>query len=139
MHEKYNVFECGIVELAKIRNRAGNITVVENEFHIPFQIKRVYYLYDVPGGESRAGHAHRNLETFVIAASGSFDVLIDDGVTRKTIALNRPNYALHIKQGIWREIHNFSSGAVCLALASELYEEADYIRDYDEFKTYRGA
>jgi hypothetical protein len=93
----------------------------------------VYYLYDVPGGESRGAHAHKELEQLIIAASGSFDVTIDDGKNKKTISLNRPNYGLHLKPGMWRELSNFSSGSICLVLASLLYDEADYIRDYDQF------
>lgn len=129
-----SVFDCTIIELAKIHNRAGNITVVENYTDIPFDVKRIYYLYDMPGGESRGGHAHKKLSQYLIAALGAFDVLLYDGKTKRTISLNRPYYALHIVPGIWRELSNFSSGAVCLALASELYDENDYIRDLNEFK-----
>lgn len=129
-----SVFDCTIIELAKIHNRAGNITVVENYTDIPFDVKRIYYLYDMPGGESRGGHAHKKLSQYLVAASGAFDVLLYDGKTKRTISLNRPYYALHIVPGIWRELSNFSSGAVCLALASELYDANDYIRDLDEFK-----
>jgi dTDP-4-dehydrorhamnose 3,5-epimerase-like enzyme len=129
-----SVFDCTIIELAKIHNRAGNITVVENYTDIPFDVKRIYYLYDMPGGESRGGHAHKKLSQYLVAASGAFDVLLYDGKTKRTISLNRPYYALHIVPGIWRELSNFSSGAVCLALASELYDENDYIRDLNEFK-----
>lgn len=129
-----SVFDCTIIELAKIHNRAGNITVVENYTDIPFDVKRIYYLYDMPGGESRGGHAHKKLSQYLVAALGAFDVLLYDGKTKRTISLNRPYYALHIVPGIWRELSNFSSGAVCLALASELYDENDYIRDLNEFK-----
>ncbi len=128
------VFDCTILEFDKHHHTKGNITVVENGKVVPFDIKRVYYLYDVPGGESRGGHAHRELSQLIIAAGGSFDVLLDDGKVRRTITLNRPYYGLLIIPGLWREINNFSSGATCLVLASHEYDEADYIRDYEEFK-----
>ena len=134
MH-KTTVFDCNIIHLPKIHNRAGNITPVENNVHIPFAVQRVYYLYDIPGGESRAAHGHRKLEQLIIAASGSFDITIDDGINKKTVQLNRPYFGLHILPGIWRDISNFSSGAICLVLASEPYDEGDYLRDYAEFKT----
>jgi hypothetical protein len=130
---KFTVFDCSIIHFPKIQNRAGNITPIQNNIEAPFKIKRVYYLYDVPGGESRGAHAHKELEQLIIAASGSFDVTIDDGKNKKTISLNRPNFGLHLKPGMWRELSNFSSGSICLVLASLLYDEADYIRDYDEF------
>lgn len=130
---KFTVFDCSIIQLPKIQNRAGNITPIQNNIEVPFEIKRVYYLYDVPGGESRGAHAHKKLEQLIIAASGSFDVTIDDGKNKKTISLNRPNFGLHLKPGMWRELSNFSSGSICLVLASQLYDEADYIRDYDQF------
>jgi hypothetical protein len=131
------VFDCNIIHLRRIHNRAGNITPVENNIHVPFDVKRVYYLYDIPGGESRAAHAHQQLEQFIVAASGSFDITIDDGMNKKTVQLNRPYLGLHIKPGIWRDISNFSSGAICLVMASRLYEATDYIRNYDEFKTFK--
>lgn len=131
------VFDCNIIHLNKIHNRAGNITPVENNVHIPFAVKRVYYLYDIPGGESRAAHGHKQLEQFIVAASGSFDITIDDGINKKTVQLNRPYMGLHIQPGIWRDISNFSSGAICLVLASMLYTEADYLRDYLQFKNYK--
>ena len=130
---KFTVFDCSIIQFPKIQNRAGNITPIQNNIEVPFEIKRVYYLYDVPGGESRGAHAHKELEQLIIAASGSFDVTIDDGKNKKTISLNRPNFGLHLKPGMWRELSNFSSGSICLVLASLLYDEADYIRDYDQF------
>ncbi|HSR42749.1 MAG TPA: FdtA/QdtA family cupin domain-containing protein, partial [Longimicrobiales bacterium] len=111
----------------------GNLTFIEQNRHVPFEIKRVYYLYDVPGGAERGGHAHRALHQFLIAMSGSFDVILDDGRERKKIHLNRSYYGLYICPYIWRELDNFSSGSVCMALASELYDESDYFRDYDEF------
>jgi hypothetical protein len=130
---KFTVFDCSIIHFPKIQNRAGNITPIQNNIEAPFAIKRVYYLYDVPGGESRGAHAHKALEQLIIAASGSFDVTIDDGKNKKTVSLNRPNFGLHLKPGMWRELSNFSSGSICLVLASLLYEEADYIRNYDQF------
>lgn len=130
---KNTVYNCSVIELRRIHNRAGNITPISNSVDVPFRIERVYYLYDVPGGESRGGHAHKELQQFIIAASGSFDVILDDGVTKKTVSLNRPYHALHIVPGIWRELTNFSSGSICLVLASKKYDEDDYIRDYDTF------
>ena len=127
------VLDCAVIDVSKIHNEAGNITVVENNSNIPFEVKRVYYLYDVPGGETRGGHAHYELEQFVVAASGSFDVLLDDGKNKKRISLNRPNMALHIVPGLWRSLDNFSSGSICMVLASHRYIEEDYVRDYDEF------
>lgn len=128
-----SVYECSIVYLSKVHNRAGNITAIENKQSIPFDIKRVYYLYDVPGGEERGGHAHYELQQFVVALSGAFDVLLDDGTNKKVVHLDRPFIGLHITTGIWRELLNFSSGSVCLVLASHKYDESDYIRDYDSF------
>jgi dTDP-4-dehydrorhamnose 3,5-epimerase-like enzyme len=121
------------MELSKISNPAGNITIVQNGIRQLFNTKRVYYLYDVPGGSDRGGHAHKHLYQLVISASGSFDVILDDGKNKKTVQLNRPYYGLLIVPGIWRELVNFSSGAICLVLASEKYDAADYIRDYQEF------
>ena len=132
------VFDCNIIHLRRIHNRAGNITPVENNIHVPFDVKRVFYLYDIPGGESRAAHGHKELEQFIVAAGGSFDITIDDGINKKTVQLNRPYFGLHIKPAIWCNISNFSSGAICLVLASLLYDEDGYIRDYSEFKNYRG-
>jgi len=114
------------------------LTVVENNITVPFEVKRVYYLYDVPGGEVRGGHAHKDLYQLLIAASGSFDVVLDDGNIKRTISLNRPYLGLLIIPGIWRELNNFSSGSVCLVLASEIYIEDDYIRVYDSFLKYKG-
>jgi dTDP-4-dehydrorhamnose 3,5-epimerase-like enzyme len=130
----YTIFDCNIVTLPRQKSSAGNITAVENAKGLPFTIRRIYYLYDIPGGESRGAHAHKKMEQLVIAASGSFDITLDDGRSKKTMHLNQPGQALHIKPGIWRDITNFSSGAICLALASTLYSEADYIRDYEAFK-----
>lgn len=129
-----SIYDCVIVDVGKIQNSTGAITVFENSYHIPFDIRRVYYLYDIPANTERGGHAHKLLNQFIIAASGSFDVKIDDGRLKKTVTLNQPNIALHLKPGIWRELSNFSSGAICLVLASELYDENDYIRSYSDFK-----
>lgn len=128
-----SIFDCYCLHLPRIHNRSGNITPVENDNTIPFKVKRVYFLYDIPGGESRGAHGHKNLESLIVAISGSFDVTIDDGVNKKTIQLNRPYIGLHLLPGIWRDISNFSSGAICLVLASEVYNQEDYIRTYDDF------
>jgi len=127
------VYECTMLELPKNHHAQGNLTVVENRKSVPFAVRRVYYLYDVPGGESRGGHAHKALYQLLIAASGSFSVTLDDGRVKRSFLLNRPYQALYIVPGIWRTLEDFSSGAVCLCLASAGYDEADYIRDYDEF------
>lgn len=132
-HRTSRVEDCELIELGKNHHANGNLTVVENGMQVPFDIKRVYYLYDVPGGEERGGHSHKALKQFIVAISGAFDVVIDDGINQRTITLNRPYQGLLIVPGIWRVINNFSSGAVCLVLASEHYDEADYIRDYQEF------
>jgi len=131
------IYDCDVLPLSKIHNRAGNITVVEGNVNVPFSIRRIYYLYDIPGGESRGGHAHKELYQLIVAASGSFDVLLDDGVNKKVIKLNRPDYGLLVVPGIWRELFEFSSGSVCLVLASEKYDEDDYLREYDYFKTWK--
>lgn len=131
---KPSIYNCNVVELAKVHNRAGNITAVNGEVDIPFDIKRVYYLYDVPGGETRGGHAHKELQQLIVAASGSFDVILDDGVNKITISLNRPNFGLYVTPLIWRELVNFSSGAVLLVLASMKYTENDYIREYSSYQ-----
>jgi WxcM-like, C-terminal. len=135
---KYNVYDCSIIELSKHHSdRKGNITVVQNGVTVPFDVKRVYYLYDVPGGESRGSHAHRHLSQLIVAASGSFRVTLDDGNVKRSFLLNRPYQALYVKPGIWRDLDDFSSGAVCLVLASEIYLQEDYIRDYEEFLEFR--
>ena len=128
------IYSCNVLELSRIHNPSGNITIVQSDSVLPFRIKRVYYLYDVPGGSDRGGHAHKALQQLIVAASGSFDVILDDGEMKKTVHLNRPNYGLLIVPGIWREIINFSSGAICLVLASEKYNPSDYIRNYSEFR-----
>ena len=122
-----------IIELPKFLDARGNLSFAQNNTHIPFEIKRTYWLYDVPGGESRGGHAYRETEEFVIALSGSFDVIVDDGKEKKTFHLNRSYYGLYIPKGMWREIDNFSTNSLALEFASTKYDPADYIRDYDEF------
>ena len=133
-----SVYDCTIIELDKHHSdRMGNISVVENSKDVPFDVKRAYYLYDVPGGESRGGHAHKELSQLIIAASGSFTVTLDDGKVKRTFTLNRPYQGLYVTPGIWRTLDDFSSGAVCLVLASDKYNESDYIRDYNEFKEFK--
>ena len=133
-----NVFSCTIIDLDKIKNRAGNITVIDPELMtFPFPVKRVFYLYDIPGGESRGAHAHKDCHQFLIAASGSFEVLLDDGKVKRQVLLNRANIGLHIPPGIWASEINFSSGSICLVLASHKYSGSDYIRDYNEYLNYR--
>lgn len=137
-HKQYNVFDCTMVELDKHHSdRKGNLTVVENGKTLPFDVKRVYYLYDVPGGENRGAHAHKDLSQLIIAASGSFKVTLDDGQCKRTFFLNRPYQGLYVKPGMWRDLEDFSSGAVCMVLASDVYQPEDYIRDYDEFIEFR--
>jgi len=132
-----SVYNCNIIELTKINNTAGNITIVDGEESVPFPIKRVYYLYDVPGNEERGGHGHKELYQLIVAASGSFTITLYDGNVKRSFMLNHPNHGLMVVPGIWRELTDFSSGSVCLVLASHLYEESDYIRDFDEFKEYK--
>ena len=137
--ERFNVSDCSIIELDKHHSdRKGNLSVVENGITLPFDVKRVYYLYDVPGGESRGSHAHKELEQLIIAASGSFKVTLDDGKNKRSFFLNRPYQGLYVKPGMWRDLEDFSSGAVCMVLASEVYQAEDYIRDYQEFLMFRG-
>lgn len=131
---KTTVDDCKIIELPRVQDHRGNLSFVEGNEHIPFEIKRVYYLYDVPGGAERGGHAHKDLQQLIIAMSGSFDVIVDDGKNRKTFHLNRSYYGLLMPTMIWRELDNFSSGSVCLVLASEKFDEYDYIRDYNEYR-----
>lgn len=133
MRKKVSTYDCSIFELPKIKNREGNITPVHNNIELPFKIKRVFYLYDVPGGESRGAHAHKECHQFLIAASGSFEVLLDDGNTKRLIQLNRPYIGLHIPPSIWASEINFSSGSICLVMASHTYSEEDYIRNYNDY------
>ncbi|MFZ4455563.1 MAG: sugar 3,4-ketoisomerase [Bacteroidales bacterium] len=134
---KSSVSDCTIVELDKHHHEKGNITVVQNNEEVPFEVKRIYYLYDVPGGETRGGHAHRELQQMIVAAGGSFDVVLDDGENKRTVTLNRPYQALLVVPGIWRELENFSSGSTLLVLASHHYDESDYIRTYDDFLAWK--
>jgi dTDP-4-dehydrorhamnose 3,5-epimerase-like enzyme len=124
---------CRLIDFPVVHDDRGNLTFIESDGHVPFEIKRVYYLYDVPGGATRAGHAHKELEQVLIAASGSFDVLVDDGSNHDRVTLNRSYFGVYIAKRVWRELVNFSSGAVCLALVSDHYNEDDYFRSYDEF------
>lgn len=134
--QKTKISENRIIEIPKIIDPRGNLSVIENTT-IPFEMKRIYYLYDVPSDSFRGGHAHKKLYQFLIAISGSFEVHLDDGVNQKVLTLNKPNKGLLIVPGTWREINNFSSGAVCLVIASEVFDETDYIRDYSAFKAYK--
>ena len=127
------VNDCKVIELPKINEPRGNLTFIEGSRHIPFDIRRVYYLYDVPGGAERGGHAHKQLEQLIVAMSGSFDVALDDGYEKKRVHLNRSYNGLYIPRMIWRELDNFSSGSVCMVLASNYYDEADYYRDHVDF------
>jgi len=133
-----NIEDIELIEIPKISDPdgRGNLSIIEKEF-LPYKIKRIYYLYDVPSDSSRGGHAHIQLKQFLIALSGSFDVVLDNGTSRRNITLNRPNKGLLIPNGIWRELDNFSAGAVCLALVSEVYKEEDYIRNYEDFLLFK--
>jgi len=131
------VYDCSVIEIDKHHHQKGNISVIENGVTVPFDVKRVYYLYDVPGGESRGAHAHKELYQLIVAASGSFDIVLDDGKLKRTVSINRPFHGLLVVPGIWKNIENFSSGSVCLVLASDGYRADDYIRDYDEFKAFK--
>ena len=135
--KKSSVYDCHVLPLNKIHNSAGNITIVEGEQNIPFNIRRIYYLYHIPGGESRGGHAHKDLHQLIVAASGSFEVLLDDGTNKKIVRLNRPNFGLLVVPGIWRELFEFSSGSICMVLASQKYDENDYLREYNKFKLWK--
>ena len=136
--KRFNVADCSIIDLDRHHSdRKGNLSVVENGDTLPFDVRRVYYLYDIPGGESRGSHAHKELEQLIVAASGSFKVTLDDGKSKQSFILNRPYQGLYVKPGMWRDLDDFSSGAVCLVLASEVYQAEDYIRDYDEFINFR--
>ncbi len=132
-----SVYDCVVLPLNKIHNRAGNITIVEGLKKVPFDVKRIYYLYDIPGGEDRGGHAHKELRQLIVAAGGSFNVILDDGINKKIVTLNRPDYGLMVVPGIWRELIEFSSGSTCLVLASHGYYSDDYIRDYAEFQNFK--
>jgi hypothetical protein len=131
---KSSVFDCNLIYLSQLGNRNGHITAVNNSVEIPFDINRIFYLYDIPGGESRGAHAHIECHQFLVAVSGSFEIFLDDGRTQRQVLLNRPNMGMHILPGIWASEINFSSGAICLVLASHEYDEKDYVRDYLQFK-----
>ena len=131
--KKISVYDCSVIELQRIHNRGGNITPVTGYENIPFEVKRLFYIYDIPGGKGRGAHAHKTCHQFIIAVSGSFEIEMNDGINKRTVALNRPYYGLHIPPGIWAAEKGFSSGAVCLVLTSHVYEEKDYIRSYKEF------
>lgn len=133
LHKTSSIDQCKLIELGKNHHANGNLTVVENGKLIPFDIKRVFYIYDVPGGEERGGHSHKKLQQVIVAISGAFDVLLDDGVNQRCVTLNRPYQGLLVAPGVWSKQHNFSSGSVCLVLASDHYCEEDYVRDYDQF------
>jgi len=128
-----SIFDCSYIELNKHFDKEGSLTVVYNDLHIPFAVKRVFYLYDIPGGESRGAHAHKECHQFLIAVGGAFEVALDDGKARRTVLLNRPCYGLHVPPGIWAAEQGFSSGSICLVLASHEYDAEDYIRDYQEY------
>lgn len=133
------VYDCSFIELPKSHFPEGNLTYIYNNVHLPFEVKRVFYSYDIPGGESRGAHAHKESHQFLVAASGAFEVLLDDGVNKRTVLLNRPFYGLHVPPGIWASEQGFSSGSICLVLASHGYEKEDYIRDYNEFLKFRNT
>jgi hypothetical protein len=133
VNRKVNVFDCSIIELPRYKFRAGNISIFENIEDLPFEANRIFYIYDIPGGEDRGAHAHRECHQFLIAVSGSFEVELDDGIYKKTVVLNRPFNGLHIPPGIWAAEKGFSAGAVCLVIASDIFKEEDYIRDYSSF------
>jgi dTDP-4-dehydrorhamnose 3,5-epimerase-like enzyme len=131
------IHDCKLFELPRNYDRRGSLTPIYNNYHIPFEIRRTYYLYDIPGGESRGGHAHKELQQLIISCMGAFDVLLDDGIEKKTIRLERAYYGLYVPNLIWRELINFSSGANCLVLASLVYDESEYIRSYKNFIEYK--
>jgi len=137
---KNSVYNCSMITLPKIENIAGSITPINNNSKIlPFDVKRVFYLYDIPGGESRGAHAHKECHQFLIAASGAFEILLDDGNVKRQVLLNRPYLGLYIPPGIWASEENFSSGAICLVLTSHLFDSEDYIRDYDEYLAFKST
>lgn len=135
--KKSNVFDCSVIELPKHSFNAGNMSITENNINLPFEIKRVFYIYDIPGGEDRGAHAHKECHQFIIAASGSFEVEMEDGINKRFVSLNRPYYGLHIPPGIWAAEKGFSSGAICLVLVSHKFDETDYLRDYQKFKKWK--
>jgi dTDP-4-dehydrorhamnose 3,5-epimerase-like enzyme len=134
-----SIQDCRLLEIPRFADERGSLSVVESKHQIPFEIRRLYYLYDIPAGQVRAAHGHKRLQQLVVAISGSFDISIDDGFARRLIRLDRPDRGLYIAPGMWRELNGFSGGAVCVVLASELYDEQDYLRDYDQFLAYARA
>lgn len=139
MSKESSVFDCTLITFDKNHQIKGNLTALTNGSQIPFDVKRIYYLYDVPGGLSRGGHAHIELQQLVVALSGSFDITLDDGNAKRTFQLSRPNMGLLIPTGLWRELNNFSSGTICMVLASETYTEQDYLRNYNDFLNFKNA
>lgn len=135
--KRTSVYDCHVIPLNKIHNFSGSTTVVEGNLNVPFNLRRIYYLYDIPGGESRGGHAHKQLYQLIVAASGSFEVLLDDGENKKIVRLDRPNFGLMVIPGIWRELMEFSSGAICIVLASHKYNKSDYMRNYNSFVKFK--
>ncbi|KAF2333154.1 sugar 3,4-ketoisomerase [Flavobacterium daemonense] len=139
MNNRRTVFECNLLHLNRIGDRTGHITAINNNLEIPFAVERIFYLYDIPGGESRGAHSHKECHQFLVAVSGSFEVLLDDGLTKRQVLLNRPDLGLHIPPGIWASEINFSSGSICLVLASHRYFEEDYVRKYDDYLNFINA
>lgn len=137
MSKTSSIFDCSIITLDKNHRVKGNLTAINNFSELPFDVKRVYFLYDVPGGEARGGHAHKELQQLIVAASGSFDLIVDDGKVKRTFHLNRPYQGILMPSGLWRELNNFSCGSICLVLASHKYSEDDYIRQYSDFLNYK--
>jgi oxalate decarboxylase/phosphoglucose isomerase-like protein (cupin superfamily) len=134
--ENYNMLDlCKMVYFPKVADTRGNLSFIEENRQVPFEIKRVFFLYDVPSGATRGGHAHKTLKQMIIALSGSFDIILDDGINKKTVFLNRPHYGIYIPPGVWSELSNFSSNSLALSLASDVFEESDYIRNYETFKS----
>jgi hypothetical protein len=136
-NKKVTVTNCRLIDLGKHHKRAGNISIIENNVDLPFEVKRVFYIYDIPGGESRGAHSHRECHQFIVAVSGSFEIEMDDGKNKRTVTLNRPYFGLHIPPGIWAAEKEFSSGGICLVLTSHKYNESDYIRNYQDFLTFK--
>jgi hypothetical protein len=134
--KKKCVFDCTVIELPRYQSRTGNISIVESSVHIPFDVKRIFYIYDIPGGQDRGAHAHKKCHQFFVAVSGSFEIELNDGITKRTVTLNRPYYGLHVPPGIWAAEMGFSSGAICLVLTSHKYDENDYVRSLEEYILY---
>ena len=137
--KKTTIYDCSVIEFSKNHAVKGNITALNGLIEVPFEIRRIYYLYDIPGGSERGAHGHKELKQLIFAASGSFNLIVDDGRAKRTFNLSRPNHGVLVPSGLWRELSDFSSGSVCLVLASEVYTQDDYIFDYSEFKNYKGV